>query len=177
MFKISPRTRVHFIWSHLMRSLPMTDTKANIHNMLSWPFSCLNPAFSHISHHKKKNSSAIMLLSLSTFLSSFPNSLPKEKGTSNASVCPPPSTLTDLTTDVSALDHRGKKEKKLDLQTHCLWHLETTRGKDTSEMEWGAFHQPSLVPLMRSTRQSRETAAGSALEQLQGFFKGKGGSG
>lgn len=53
-----------------------------------------------------------MLLSLSTFLSSFPNSLPKEKGTSNASVCPPPSTLTEFTTDVSALDHRGKAGKK-----------------------------------------------------------------
>lgn len=35
VFKISPQTKVHFIWSHLMRTLPMTDTKANIHNMLS----------------------------------------------------------------------------------------------------------------------------------------------
>lgn len=117
-----------------------------------------------------------MLLSPSTFLSSLPNSLPKEKGTSNASLCPPSSALTDLTTDVSGLDHRGRGEKKkLDLQTHCLWHFETTRGKDTSEMEWSAFCQPSLVSVMRSTRQNREAAAGSALEQLQGFSKGKGG--
>lgn len=63
----------------------------------------------------------------------------------------------------------------MDLQTHCLWHFETTRGKDTSEMEWSAFCQPSLVSVMRSTRQNREAAAGSALEQLQGFSKGKGG--
>lgn len=110
MFKISPQTEVHFIGSHLMRTLPMTDTKANIRNMLSWQFSCLNLAFSHISNHKK-TSSAIMLLSQSTFLSSSPNSLPKEKGTSNASLCPLSSTLTDLTTDVSGLDHRGREGK------------------------------------------------------------------
>lgn len=61
----------------------------------------------------------------------------------------------------------------MDLQTHSLWHLETRRGNDTSEMEWSAFYQPSLVSLMRSTRQNREAAAGSALEQLQGFSKGK----
>lgn len=35
MFKISPRAKGYFIRSHLMKNLPMTDTKANIHNMLS----------------------------------------------------------------------------------------------------------------------------------------------
>lgn len=54
-----------------------------------------------------------MLLSPSTVLSSLPNSLPKEKGTSNASLCPPSSALTDLTTDVSGLDHRGRGGKKI----------------------------------------------------------------
>lgn len=62
-----------------------------------------------------------MLLSPSTFLSSLPNSLPKEKGTSNASLCPQSSALTDLTTDVSGLDHRGGKIGFADTLSLAFW--------------------------------------------------------
>lgn len=62
-----------------------------------------------------------MLLSLSTFLSSLPNSLPKEKGTSNASLCPQSSALTDLATDVSGLDHRGGKIGFADTLSLAFW--------------------------------------------------------
>lgn len=98
----------------------MTDTKANIYNMLSLLFNRLNPVFSHISLHKK-TPFAIMFLSPSTFLSSSPNSLPKEKGTSNASLCPQSSALTDLTIDVSGLDHRGGKIGFADTVSLAFW--------------------------------------------------------
>ena len=62
-----------------------------------------------------------VLLSLSTFPSSPPNSLPNEKGTSNTSLCPQWPTLTDLTTDVSGLDHRRVKNGFVDTLALAFW--------------------------------------------------------
>lgn len=74
-------------------------------------FDYLSPVFSHICLHKTLTT---VPLSLSTLPSSLPNSLPKEKGSSNNTLYPQSTTLTDLTTDVSGLDHRGKKNGFVD---------------------------------------------------------------
>lgn len=88
-------------------------------NMLSLlMFGYLNPVFSHICLHKTLTT---VLLSLSTFPSSLPNSLPKEKGTSNTSPYPQSPALTDLTTDVSGLDHREEKTGFVDTRALAFW--------------------------------------------------------
>lgn len=88
-------------------------------NMLSLLlFDYLNPVFSHICLHKTLTTA---LLSLSTFPSSSSISLPKQKGTSKTSLYPQSPTLTDLTTDVSGLDHRGKKNGFVDTQALAFW--------------------------------------------------------
>lgn len=135
--------------------------------MLSLLFHCLNPVFSHICLHKNLT---IMLLSLSTFPSSLPNSLPKEKGTSNTSFCTTVPPLSLIWLQMYLVWITGKK---LDLQTHCLWHFETTRDKDTSEIERSALFYPSLVQIMQSTGQSRKGASCfcAKFDAQQGFVK------
>lgn len=95
-------------------------------SLLMFDHDYLSLIFSHICHHKTLTT---VLLSLSTFPSCLPNPLPKEKGTSSTSLYPQ-SPLSDVTTDVSGLDHRGTK---MNLLAYQLWHFETRRDKDTSE--------------------------------------------
>lgn len=86
-------------------------------SLLMFGHDYLNLIFSHICLHK----TLTVLLSLSTFPSCLPNPLPKEKE--------PQAPLSDVTTDVSGLDHRGTK---MNLLAYQLWHFETRRDKDTS---------------------------------------------
>lgn len=76
-------------------------------NMLSLLFDCLNPVFSHICLHKTLT--IIISVHIPFIFTQFITK--RERNLKHLSLHhspPPPPALTDLTTDVSGLDHREK---------------------------------------------------------------------
>lgn len=167
MFKISPQTGAHFIGSHLMRTLAMTGTYANNHNMLSWLFISLNPAFSHISHHKKKLfcNNALISVHVSFILTQF---ITKRERDLNR--IPVPAVPRSHWSHHRCIWFRSQREgkKKYWICRHTVSGIWRQREAKIHQWEWSAFYQPPLVSLMWSARQSRETSAGAAAGLLKG---------